>query len=491
MQSMTRNVSFSLAVLLFLMMTVSFTGCLDSAKKETNSPIIGGDSDSDVELPTTDGDLDGDLENEAPPDGDMDAESDGDEEIVSEEEMEKEVVELPQGTEIVPGIGEGDVHLSASVTIRSDSEFESADAVAFQLFEGASETGMDGSVYLSLDKKAFHFWPARLLHPNETYRCRFTLGDTSYETDFSTVAEAGSMPLAGNFNVAMGGEGEYASFHVKGDTVLDPFDLAESILNIADTQHPLLALLDFDGEPDGEGMGHLAYADSMDFGEDDVYEVNHTSTAILIPQVAYHGKYFHYSGSFTLTRGEWGSGQSLQVSIDNLFIAGYVKDDGSLWFNGGLYVSDCSTLAEFYPEEDYIGIALALVCDPVNDDFFAYGTADGETNAMADVVFAIDTEKTNAGQVVVTLNPGLDAKYARVDHKTFNVSILDASDGEVFNSEDHADSVAASEFTKVGDEQHYTFNDITVTLPSALATGTYKIKLWLSLYAWEGSFTIE
>jgi len=255
---------------------------------------------------------------------------------------------------------------------------------------------------------------------------------------------------------------------------------------------PMGAPLNITGEGDVKDIT-FAYADAMDFNDDDVREVNHTASSWRLEGAKIRGEYFLYNGTITLKRGEWGpvEYQNLELVVDNLFMAGrMVLDGGKVTFKDmtfALYVNDCSTFKNFWHENaEEIGLALAGICElDVPSSLFALATFDAKDNAITKATGF--TLEATAEALKVSWTGKLDAKYKHLTEGNAYFRVYNQSGDLVLTSENYIDNLTSDYATwdQLG-ANYFQFNTAIFNLPADKLTAgtTYKLDFSVSMWGY-------
>ncbi|HPQ67568.1 MAG TPA: Ig-like domain-containing protein [bacterium] len=383
----------------------------------------------------------------------------------------------PEEITVFPADEQTDVPLNTIVYIQSTEALDPED-FAFTLTDGAQS--VEGFAQYSFDYSYYYYYPDQLLAEDTQYAVRFTMGGVDYETTFSTIVSAGEIDLPGN---AGGGPGEYFSFIIEPDEILQPAALEQVILLGLSQIDLMVAPVFVETISKETGTLTLSGGEARDFDGDDIWEQNFAALGTQYAgQIA--GDRLAMSGSFPLYL------RDVEIDIDLFFLSGRVEldeyDHPTLpEAMVALATYDCEGLSEAFP---YMVPLVNLICDEENG-MFALATFHGTYNALEDLFF--DAPDVTADRIEVNFDP---PQYLRTPDPVPGNALFEVYQGEqlIVTSRDNEAGVEFPDCcTQLGPEW-FSFSEVAYQLPDGvtLAPGSYTLKFHLGMYGFEADFDI-
>jgi len=458
---------FGVILPLFLLLVIFSAGCdcdccdCKDCPDCRETPVVDDDTDVDDDLSFDDDTTDDDTSDDDTTDDDT-----GDDDTA-----------LPPDVTVSPANGDQDVPLTAIVIVQSTDPLD-PETFALTLSDGIND--VTGYEKFTADYTTYYFYPSQLLAEDTEYTIAFTIDESDYATDFSTIENAGDIPIQPNSGAE---PGEYYGFQIVLDEVLQPAALNELILFVINQMNFLISPIFMETSSKETGTVDFSGGEATDFDGDGNLEL------------IYGAAGYQYGGTITGNNLSMSGPFEFEIRdtlvlVDLFFLSGILDEDGE----GNPYISegylaiittDCESIKQAFPE---LALFIDLICDE-ETGLYAYVAIHGDFNPIPDLLF--DAPVTSADRIEMAFDPPLYSDWPGVNPLNARFEVYQ---GETlaFSSDDYLDNVEFPDCcTQIGPDW-YSFSEAAFNIPEelTLAPGEYTLRYYMGLYGVENDFVV-
>lgn len=385
----------------------------------------------------------------------------------------------PEGYSIDPFDGQTEVGLSKRVVVTSEITPMNRDTFTLRLLDGQTEVTGDSFFSREIDpfeKDTFYFFTDALLVEGKQYTVELAIDGETYLTSFTTVAEAGEIPIYGNADTI--------------DSILEPYAYQMIFPNVlepapfAEIMQTILVLWKYMAGPgivesaDGQtGTMSFSIGEGEEFDGDQWLERNFSSTGFVFDGNI-NGPYVKINGIFEADfYGVTLTFEFFDVSVEFRTDKNGVPSGATGAISG--YTSDCESLKEFLPEE------VAPIIDEICDE----GTLLVSVSVLLTYnpldLITFDDPVITDSYIHYTFEPGVWANAGSGISPSSTILRFNQNGEQVLSSLDYPDNF--DYYLDSGAAEGYRFTQARFYFPDELTADDYDIDFFLGLYCHRAS----